>query len=120
MKVEAKSEVDVLKSQKAATYQLKSYRLGTNQLVDLSNRCTSSLTSEQNELIARMKNTIGAAVSAMESHIKAGTIWCPKSEEELEKTPKSDNSSGNWIVRDFCFTSSFSRMYNSVQKTDKK
>ena len=66
-----------------------------NQLMDLSNRRTGSLTTEQNELMARMKNTIGVAVSAMESHIKAGTIWCPKSEEEMEKTPKSDNSSGN-------------------------
>jgi hypothetical protein len=95
MKAEAKSGVYILKSQKAAAYQLKSYCLGMNQLMDLSNRPTSSLTSEQNELMARMKNTIGAAVSAMESHIKSGTIWCPKSEEELEKTPKSDNSSGN-------------------------
>jgi hypothetical protein len=65
-----------------------------NQLMDLSNRRTGSLTSEQNELMARMKNTIGEAVMAMETHIKAGTIWCPKSEEEVEKTPKSDNSSG--------------------------
>lgn len=36
---------------------------------------TNSITSEQNELMARMKKTIGVASSAiMESHIKFGTI----------------------------------------------
>ncbi len=92
---EAKTGVDILKSQKAAAYQLKSYCLGMNQLTDLSNRRTRTLTPEQNELMGKMKNTIGVAVLAMKSHIKAGTIWCPKSEEEMEKTPNSDNSSCN-------------------------
>ncbi len=58
MKAEAKIGVDVLKSQKASAYQLKSYCLGMNQLMDLSNRRTGNLTSEQNELMTRMKNTI--------------------------------------------------------------
>jgi hypothetical protein len=95
MKAEAKRGVDALKSQKAAAYQLKSYCLEMKQLMDLSNRRTGSFTSEQNELMSRRKHTIKVAVSAMETHIKAGTIWCPKSEEDAEKTPKSVNSSGN-------------------------
>ena len=56
-----------LKSQKAAAYRLKSYCLGMNQLMDLSNRRTGSLTSEQNELMSRIKNAFGVAVSAMET-----------------------------------------------------
>jgi hypothetical protein len=45
--------------------------------------------------MARMSNTIGIAVSAMESHIKSGTIWCLQRETEVKKTPKSSNSNGN-------------------------
>jgi hypothetical protein len=43
IKAEAKSGVDVLKSQKAAAYQLKSYCLGMNQLMDLSQKSTAPL-----------------------------------------------------------------------------
>jgi hypothetical protein len=69
MKAEAKSEIDVLKSQKAAACQLTNYCLGMDQLVEMSQRSTATLTSDQSELMARMRNTIGRAVSAMESHI---------------------------------------------------
>jgi len=96
IKAEAKSEIHVLKLQKAAACQLKSYCLGMNQLMELSQKSTGTLTSDQSELMARMSNTIGIAVSAMESHhIKSGTIRCPQSETEVEKTPESGNSSGN-------------------------
>lgn len=93
MKQQAKD--DVLKSQKAASYQLKSYCLGMNQLMELSEKSTATLNSEQKKLMARMKSTLGVAVNTMESHIKCGTIWCPtNAEEQKEKTPKRSNSSG--------------------------
>jgi hypothetical protein len=95
MKAEAKSETDVQKSQKAAACQLKSYCLGMNQLMELSQKSAGTLTSDQSELIPRMRNTIGKAVSAMESHIKPGTIWHPQRETEVEKTPTSGNSNSN-------------------------
>jgi hypothetical protein len=99
MKKEVKSGVDVFKSQKVAAYQLRSYCLGMNQLMDLNKRRTEKITSEQKELMARMKNTIGVAVSAMETHIKAGKVWCTKSEEEMKKTPTLDNFSGKHEMR---------------------
>ncbi len=93
MKQQAKD--DVLKSEKAASYQLKSYCLGMNQLMELSEKSTATLNSEQKKLMARMKSTLGVAVNTMESHIKCGTIWCPtNAEEQKEKTPKRSNSSG--------------------------
>jgi hypothetical protein len=84
MKAEAKGGTDILKSQKAAAYQLKSYCLGMNQLMDLSWKSTDTLNEEQNILIMRMKSTIGMAVGAMESYIKSGSIWCPTSMTTLD------------------------------------
>jgi hypothetical protein len=95
MKAEAKGGTDVLKSQKAAAYQLKSYCLGMNQLMDLSGKSTDTLNEEQTILIKRMKSTIGMAVGAMESHIKSGSIWCPTNTNTLDSTPKVANGSGN-------------------------
>jgi len=59
MKAEAKGGTDILKSQKAAAYQLKSYCLGMNQLMDLSEKSTDTLNEEQTILIKRMKSSIG-------------------------------------------------------------
>jgi hypothetical protein len=84
MKAEAKGGTDILKSQKAAAYQLKSYCLGMNQLMDLSGKSTDTLNEEQTILIKRMKSTIGMAVGAMESYIKSGSIWCPTSMTTLD------------------------------------
>jgi hypothetical protein len=92
MKTEAKSGLDALKSQKAAAYQLKSYCLGMNQLMELSGKNTANLSDEQNDLMARMKSTLGAAVNAMETHIKSGTVWCPTTVDDQQKTPKFSNS----------------------------
>jgi hypothetical protein len=41
--------LDALKSQKVAAYQLKSYCLGMNQLMELSGKNTANLSDEQNE-----------------------------------------------------------------------
>jgi hypothetical protein len=42
-----------------------------------------------NQLLERMKSTIGVAVGNMEEAIKAGTIWCPSSQENVvANTPK--------------------------------
>ena len=90
---------DVLKAQKAVAYQLKSYCMGMNQLIDLSKVNTATQTLEQFELVQRMKNTIGIAVSTMEGHIQAGTVWCPTTAAEAQpsthKTPKTRNSSAS-------------------------
>jgi hypothetical protein len=91
MKTEARSGLDALKSQKAAAYQLKSYCLGMNQLMELSGKNTANLNDEQNDLMARMKSTLGAAVNAMETHIKSGTVWCPTTVEDEQKTQKFSN-----------------------------
>lgn len=42
----------------------------------------------------RMKPSIGVAVSTMEGHIKAGTMWCPLSSAKGSalKTPKTRKS----------------------------
>jgi hypothetical protein len=62
--------------------------------MELSEKSTASLNSEQKKLMAKMKSTLGVAVNTMESHIKCGTIWCPtNAEEQKEKTPKRSNSS---------------------------
>jgi hypothetical protein len=95
MKAEAKGGTDMLKSQKAAAYQLKSYCLGMNQLMDLSGKSTDTLNEEQNILMKRMKPTICTDVGAMESRIKSGTIWYPTSMTTLDSTPKVTNGSGN-------------------------
>jgi hypothetical protein len=92
MKTEAKSGLDALNSQKAVAYQLKSYCLGMNQLMELSGKNTANFSDEQNDLMARMKSTLGAAVNAMETHIKSGTVWCPTTVDDQQKTPKFSNS----------------------------
>jgi hypothetical protein len=88
MKTEAKSVLDAVKSQKAAAYQLKSYCLGMNQLLELSGKDTANFSDEQNDLMARMKSTLGAAINAIETHIKSGTVWCPTTVDNQQKTPK--------------------------------
>jgi hypothetical protein len=55
-----------------------------NQLMELRQQSNGTLTSDQSELLARMRNTIGIAVLAMESHKKSGIIWCPQSETDVE------------------------------------
>lgn len=42
--------------------------------------------------MARLKNNIGIAVPATESHIKAGKIRCPQNEADVEKTRKCGNN----------------------------
>ncbi len=63
-----------------------------NQLMELSGKNTANLSDEQNDLMARMKSTLGAAVNAMETHIKSGTVWCPTTVDDQQKTPKFSNS----------------------------
>jgi hypothetical protein len=92
MKTEAKSVLDAVESQKAAAYQLKSYCLGMNQLLELSGKDTANFSDEQNDLMARMKSTLGAAINAIETHIKSGTVWCPTTVDNQQKTPKFSNS----------------------------
>ncbi len=55
MKADAKGEIDAFKLQKAAACQLKSYCLGMNQLMELSQKSTGTLTSDQSELLARLR-----------------------------------------------------------------
>jgi hypothetical protein len=71
MKAEAKDEMDVLKLQKVAACQLKSYCLGMNELMELSQKSTGILTSHQREILARMRNTIGIACG----HGEPYKIW---------------------------------------------
>jgi hypothetical protein len=47
---------------------------------------------EQQQLLDRMKSTIGVAVGNMETVITAGTIWCPSSQDNIvTKTPQKSN-----------------------------
>jgi uncharacterized Rossmann fold enzyme len=41
--------------------------------------------------MSKMKSTIGAAVNVMETHIKSGTVWCPTTMEDEQKTQKFSN-----------------------------
>jgi hypothetical protein len=59
---EEKGGNDVLKAQKAVAYQLKSYCMRMNQLIDLSKMKDSTASLEQSELMERMKGTIEVAV----------------------------------------------------------
>ncbi len=70
MKQQAKD--DVLKSQKAASYQLKSYCLGMNQLMELSEKSTATLNSEQKKLMARMKSN---PWSSCQYHGESHQVW---------------------------------------------
>ena len=73
--------------------QLKFYCMGMKQLISLKKyKDACEQDPEQEQLIDRMKSTIGVAVGNMEAAIKAGTIWCPSSQENAsEKTPKRKN-----------------------------
>jgi hypothetical protein len=89
---------DVLKVQKAVRVQLKSYCMGIKELICLKKYRKSSEDDEKEwQLIEQMKATVGAAVSQMDSHIQAGTIWCPTSKPTSERdvkpqsTPKQHN-----------------------------
>ncbi len=89
-----RNDNDLLKVQKAVLVQLKSYCMGMKQLLSLKKykeSCTDD--EEQQQLIQRMKSAVGVAVSQMETHIHAGTIWCPISGPDVmvQRTPKSSN-----------------------------
>jgi hypothetical protein len=83
-KEQRRNDNDLLKVQKVVRVQLKSYCMGMKQLLSM-NKYMQSCTDdeEQQQLIQCMKSTVGVAVSQMESHIHAGTIWCPTSEQEV-------------------------------------
>jgi hypothetical protein len=107
---------DVLKVQKAVRVQLKSYCMGMKELISLKKYKNSSEDDEdERQLIERMKATVGAAVSQMESHIQAGTIWCPTSEPTSERdakaqsTPKQHN-----IMKRMSSTSSVSSTVRNI------
>ncbi len=90
-----KKKDDVLKVQKAVQVQLKSYCMGMKELISLKKyKKSSEDDDEERQLIERMKATVGAAVSQMECHIRAGTIWCPtsKPDAKAQSTPKQQNT----------------------------
>ena len=86
-------EQNILATQKAVRVQLKSYCMGMKQLMSLNKYKESSANDvEQHQLLECMKSTIGVAVGNMEEAIKAGTIWCPSSQENVvANTPKKSN-----------------------------
>ncbi len=107
---------DVLKVQKAVQVQLKSYCMGMKELISLKKyKKSSEDEEEERQLIERMKATVGVAVSQMESHIQAGTIWCPTSEPTSERdakaqsTPKQHN-----IMKRMSSTSSVSSTVRNI------
>jgi hypothetical protein len=92
-KQERKSSDDILKTQKAVWVQLKSYCIGMKELISLQKfKKQYGDDDEELQLIERMTATVGAAVSKMEPHIQAGSIWCPTAEENIDKTPKQKKS----------------------------
>jgi hypothetical protein len=92
-KSRSSTEQNILATQKAVRVQLKSYCMGMKQLMSLNKYKESSANDvEQHQLLERMKSTIGVAVGNMEEAIKAGTIWCPLSQENVvANTPKKSN-----------------------------
>jgi hypothetical protein len=67
---------------------------------------------EEQQLIERMKATVGAAVSKMEPHIQAGTICCPSAEENIVKTPKQKKT-----TRRYSSTSPIRQAVLTTEKT---
>ncbi len=82
MRQDRKSGDDILKTLKAVQVQLKSYCMGMKELY--IKKKNSNNDEEEQQLIDQMMATVGAAVTQMEPHIKAGTLWCPSA----EGTPK--------------------------------
>ncbi|MFN9981841.1 MAG: hypothetical protein ACK53Y_18090, partial [bacterium] len=61
----------------------------TADFVLKKNKESSANDVEQHQLLERMKLTIGVTVGNMEEAVKAGTIWCPLSQENfVANTPK--------------------------------
>jgi hypothetical protein len=86
-------EQNILVTQKAVRVQLKSYCMGMKQLISLKKYKESSADDvEQHQLLEHLKSTIRVTVGNMEEAIKADTIWCPSSQENVvANTPKKSN-----------------------------
>jgi hypothetical protein len=54
----------------------------------------NSTQAEKSALMYQMKATSGAVITPMEQHIKAVTLWCPMTTEEVASmTPNASNCS---------------------------